>query len=188
MNAAARLGVYAAGLAVVFTGAFATAGAVVPEEAVQTWTQQAEGAQMDQHTGEGQDQTPAEPASDSHAGHAPQGVSMEQNGYLLQEVTAPGTVGDAGELSLTITGPDGAPVTEFETSHERQMHLIFVRTDGTEFRHVHPVMDAAGRWSLVTVSWPLWWLTSTPVTPATSWTSSRTDISQCPQVIPVTWN
>lgn len=146
MNAAARLGAYAAGLAVVFTGAFAAAGAVVPEATVATWTQQAEGTQLTQHTDSGQD--PVETTTGSHPGHTPQGVSMEQKGYLLQEVTAPGTTGDAGELSLTITGPDGAPVTEFETSHEKDLHLIVVRTDGTEFRHVHPVMDATGRWSL----------------------------------------
>ena len=146
MNAAARLGAYAAGLAVVFTGAFAAAGAVVPEATVSAWTQQAEGTQLTQHTDSGQD--PVETTAGSPAGPTPQGVSMEQNGYLLQEVTAPGTTGDAGELSLTITGPDGAPVTEFETSHEKDLHLIVVRTDGTGFRHVHPVMDATGRWSL----------------------------------------
>ncbi|MGX5359053.1 heavy-metal-associated domain-containing protein [Kocuria sp. KH4] len=101
---------------------------------------------MTQHTDSGQD--PVETTAGNHAGGTPQGVSMEQSGYLLQEVSAPGTTGDAGELSLTIAGPDGAPVTEFETSHERQMHLIVVRSDGTGFRHVHPVMDEAGRWSL----------------------------------------
>ncbi|MUN64870.1 heavy-metal-associated domain-containing protein [Kocuria sediminis] len=146
MNAAARLGAYAAGLAVVFTGAFAAAGAVVPETTVSAWTQQAEGTEMTQHTDSGQD--PAETTAGSRAGHTPQGVSMEQNGYLLQELSAPGATGDPGELSLTITGPDGAPVTEFETSHERQMHLIVVRSDAAGFRHVHPVMDEAGRWSL----------------------------------------
>ena len=42
MNAAARLGTYAAGLAVVFAGAFAAGGALVPDETVAAWTQQAE--------------------------------------------------------------------------------------------------------------------------------------------------
>ena len=101
---------------------------------------------MNQYTDEGQ--APAETSTGGHAGHQVQGVSVEQSGYVLQEVSAPGTVGAAGELSLTITGPDGAPVTEFETSHEKDLHLIVVRTDGTGFRHVHPVMDATGRWSL----------------------------------------
>ncbi|KAE8765621.1 hypothetical protein [Georgenia thermotolerans] len=44
MNAPARIGLYAAGLAVVFVASAATAGAVVPEEAVQAWTQSAQHA------------------------------------------------------------------------------------------------------------------------------------------------
>jgi hypothetical protein len=148
VNAAGRLGAYAAGLAVVFTGAFAAAGAVVPEQTVQAWTQQAEGAQMDQHTDQGHDQSSVETSTGGHLGHPVQGVAVEQGGYLLQEVTAPHTVGEAGELSLTITGPDGAPVTDFETEHEKALHLIVVRSDGSRYRHVHPVMDAAGRWSI----------------------------------------
>jgi hypothetical protein len=148
VNAAGRLGAYAAGVVVVFTGAFAAAGAVVPEQTVETWTQQAEGAQMTEHTDEGQDQASAEASTGRHAGHQVQGVSVEQNGYLLQEVTAPHTVGEAGELAFTITGPDGAAVTDFEPEHEKELHLIVVRSDGAHYRHVHPVMDEAGRWSL----------------------------------------
>ena len=145
MNAAARLGVYAAGLAVVFTGAFAAAGAVVPEETVRAWTQESEGAQ---HADGGHGQQLAEPTSENSSENLAPGVSMERNGYLLEEISAPESTGQAGELSFTITGPDGAPVTAFETEHEKQAHLIVVRADGTGFRHVHPVMDEAGRWSL----------------------------------------
>ena len=147
MNATGRLGAYAAGVVVVFTGAFAAAGAVVPEQAVQNWRQQAEGARMNQYTDEGQGQAPAETSTGGHAGHQVQGVSVEQSGYVLQEVSAPGTVGAAGELSLTITGPDGVAVTDFETEHEKELHLIVVRSDGAHYRHVHPVMDEDGRWS-----------------------------------------
>src|SRR5699024_5788669 len=42
--------------------------------------------------------------------------------------------------------------------------------------------------SAETRSTPVSWLTSTSCTPGTSPTSSRTDISQWPQVMPVTWN
>ena len=44
MNAAGRLGAYATGLAVIFAASFAAAGAVVPEETVADWTQQAQEA------------------------------------------------------------------------------------------------------------------------------------------------
>jgi hypothetical protein len=143
MNAAGRLGAYAAGLAVVFTGAFAAAGAAVPKETVAAWTQSAEGHGMDQH-GTGNHKA----ASASTDGPPTPGVSVEQGGYVLQEVSAPGAVGQAGQLSFTVSGLDGVPVTDFEAEHEKDLHLIVVRSDGTQFRHVHPVMDPAGRWSL----------------------------------------
>ena len=38
MNAAGRLGLYAAGVAVAFGGAFLTADAVVPDSVVADWT------------------------------------------------------------------------------------------------------------------------------------------------------
>lgn len=39
-------------------------------------------------------------------------------------------------------------MTAFETAHDEDLHLIVVRTDGAEFRHVHPEMDAEGTWSV----------------------------------------
>ena len=149
MNAAGRLGAYSAGLAVVFTGAFAAAGAAVPEQTVAAWAQSAEGS-MDGHASGGHTESSAsDPAADTAtAGSLAQGVAAERDGYLLREIAAPAAVGTAGELAFTITGQDGSPVTRFETSHEKQAHLIVVRSDGTHFRHVHPVMDNAGRWSL----------------------------------------
>ncbi|WP_457973421.1 heavy-metal-associated domain-containing protein [Arthrobacter sp. D1-17] len=146
MNAAGRLGVYAAGLAVVFAGAFTAAGAAVPEETVTAWTQTAEGHEVDQHNG-GHQASPAQTATQAAESMVP-GVAVEQDGYLLQEVSAPGAVGQPGRLSFSITGPDGASVTEFETEHGKDLHLIVVRSDGTRYRHVHPVMDEGGRWSL----------------------------------------
>ena len=76
------------------------------------------------------------------------GLSLEQYGYTLGEVEAPGTAGEAGELAFTVTDRTGEPVTEYDVSHEQRLHLIVVRSDGAHFRHVHPVMDADGRWSL----------------------------------------
>ena len=54
-----------------------------------------------------------------------------QDGYQLTGVTAPTATGEDGELSLTVTGPDGHPVTDFELEHEKELHLIVVRSDTT---------------------------------------------------------
>lgn len=141
MIAAGRLGVYVAGLAVIFTGAFTAAGAVVPEQVVGAWAQAAEadGTEHRDHGSETGYQARSEMVG---------GLAVEQDGYLLSEVSTPDHIGESGELSFTIAGPDGAPVTAFETAHEQELHLIVVRSDGTQFRHVHPAMDEAGRWSV----------------------------------------
>ena len=145
MNTATRLGSYGAGLALVFGGAFVAADAVVPQSTVSNWTNEAKGHDMKSPTG-------------GHGGHsssssiqasaAVPGVTSAQDGYLLTPVVAPAEVGRTGDLSFRILDADGHAVTGFTTSHEKQLHLIVVRTDGTQFRHVHPTMDADGTWSL----------------------------------------
>ncbi len=40
------------------------------------------------------------------------------------------------------------PLTDYETVHEKEMHLIGVRTDLYEFVHVHPEMAWDGEWSV----------------------------------------
>lgn len=57
MNAPARLGLYAAGLVVVFGGAYALAGALVPESVVDDWMRQ---------SGTHQEQTVHDPAPGQH--------------------------------------------------------------------------------------------------------------------------
>ncbi|MEE1622651.1 hypothetical protein ACQ3I4_15630 [Zafaria sp. Z1313] len=64
MNAAGRLGAYAAGLAVVFAGSFAAGGALVPYETVSAWKQQAEELRMDQHPAPAESPEPADTDDD----------------------------------------------------------------------------------------------------------------------------
>jgi hypothetical protein len=137
MNAPVRIGLYAGGLAAVFATSMAVAGAVVPEKSVQAWTPSA-------HT-----TTAAGTQEDTTEGAVMvSGLSLGQDGYELGVVSAPESVGSAGELSFTVTTADGEPVTDFTEEHTKRLHLIVVRSDGSQFRHVHPEMDAHGRWSL----------------------------------------
>ena len=146
MKAPARLGLYGLVLVAVFAVAAFTANAIVPDSTVQAW---AEETTDNNHT-EGHDMT----GDDSHAGHtsgadaASLGLGLAQDGYQLTGVTAPTATGEDGELSLTVTGPDGHPVTDFELEHEKELHLIVVRSDGQHFRHVHPERDNQGAWSI----------------------------------------
>lgn len=141
MNAAGRLIAYGAGVAVAFGGAFLAAGAVVPDETVQNWQAQANDSQHES--------APGSPTVRPDAMPVQEGVSMSSQGYVLTAVSAPASAGAAGRLSYVITGPKGKPVTEFAQAHEKQMHLIVVRTDGTQYQHVHPELNArSGTWSL----------------------------------------
>ncbi|GAA2233775.1 hypothetical protein GCM10010413_35980 [Promicromonospora sukumoe] len=166
MNAPQRLGLYGGGLAALFAVTFAVAGAVVPQASVDAWSASAEagsgpdamemdGTEMPGDAGgHGQDEAAdADGAADAHGSGAPgpasvRGLALEQDGLLLSPVTAPDEVGERGTLSFSVTDADGAAVTAFETEHDKELHLVVVRSDGERFRHVHPTMSADGVWSI----------------------------------------
>lgn len=148
MSTPARLATFLAGLAIVFAVAFVAGRALVPEDTVADWTRQAnesteEHGESGGH-GASQDHGQASP-EDAHVN----GLSIEQEGYRLTPVSAPGEAGETGQLSFRVLDPDGSPLTGYETNHEKDLHLIVVRSDGAGFRHVHPKLDReTGFWSL----------------------------------------
>lgn len=142
MNAGGRLALYGAGLVVAFGGAFGIAGAVVPESAVAGWT---EGVETAGHGG-GHDSESAE--STTTVEETMNGLALGGGGYVLSPIDGPAAAGESGELSFQIQDATGDPVTDYTTSHEKDLHLIVVRADGSQFRHVHPVLDeSTGTWS-----------------------------------------
>ena len=135
MNTPARLGLYGAGLLAVFGVAFGAGGVLVPDATVAAW----------QH---GATHTPDPFASTTQEADV-NGTSIAQAGFALSEIQAPLTVGEEGTLSFAIVDRDGTAVTEYERAHDKDLHLIVVRSDGAGYRHVHPILDATtGTWSL----------------------------------------
>ena len=55
--------------------------------------------------------------------------------------------GRQSELSFAVVDEAGEAVTDYEVEHEKQMHLIVVRRDMTEFQHLHPELAGDGTWS-----------------------------------------
>ena len=86
----------------------------------------------------------AEPASSAQI---PGGLMVSQNGYTLDLGTERTSPGKDRPVAFTITGPDGADVTEYDTEHEKKLHLIAVRRDFSGFQHVHPSLGDDGTWS-----------------------------------------
>lgn len=142
MNAGARLGLYGLGVVLAFGGAFGIAGAIVPETAVAAWTK---GIETSGHE-VGHESASAESARTSAKDL--KGLALGINGYVLSPVEAPTEVGKSGDLSFQIQDASGAAVTKYTTAHDRDLHLIVARSDGSQFRHVHPVLDeTTGTWS-----------------------------------------
>ena len=132
MNPAATLGAYALGLAVVL-GAGTGLGRLVGPVDV---------APAETHGGDaGESAAPA-------AGPVPGGLSVAQDGYVLQLASPVLTAGQQTRFAFSVQGPDGALLQDYETTHERDLHLVVVRRDATGFQHVHPERDASGRWSV----------------------------------------
>ncbi|MFE7706384.1 hypothetical protein ACFU6I_11410 [Streptomyces sp. NPDC057486] len=139
MNAAGRLALYGAGLAVAFTGALGISAVAVPDSVVADWKNE---STTESH-GDMTDKKPSMPMD------TPAGLSASADGYVLTSVSSPEKVGDPGELSFQIQNRAGDPLLGYKTAHEKQLHLIVVRSDGTRFRHVHPTLDkATGTWSV----------------------------------------
>ncbi|GAB2689749.1 hypothetical protein [Nocardia thraciensis] len=86
---------------------------------------------------------------DTHsAPTAETGLDSARDGYALSEISAPAEPNQPGALRFRITRPDGTAVTAFNPQHDKDLHLIVVRSDASRYRHVHPVMAADGTWSI----------------------------------------
>jgi hypothetical protein len=142
MSVPTKLFAFVAAVAVVFAGALGVGELIGPVDAPAA--AEHDGMDMGDDTamdGDGMDGMDMSGSTD-----VPKGLMVSQNGYtfdLDQTAVAPGS---AVPVSFRITGPDGAPVTEYDVEHEKELHLIAVRRDFTGFQHVHPVRDPDGTW------------------------------------------
>ena len=85
-----------------------------------------------------------EAMADTGAAHPVGALLAEEGGYTLtlaEPTLSPGRQ----RLGLTVTGPDGEPVTSYDVVHDKRLHLIVVRRDLTGFQHVHPARPGHGR-------------------------------------------
>jgi len=130
-----RIAIFLAGLVAVFAAAVVLGSLFEPAETEGDGMEEA----MEAHAME---------TDDAHGAAQPAGLGIAADGYTLRIGPSQLQRGQLRQLHITIDGPEGAPVTEFDELHERRMHLIVVRRDGTGFRHLHPEMDAAGTWTV----------------------------------------
>ena len=96
----------------------------------------------DTPAGHGGDEPEAGHGGESEGGHeadAIRGLAVADDGLRLSLASTSLPRGRATTLRFTIDGADG-PVRDFEVEHEKRMHLIVVRRDGSGFQHLHPTL------------------------------------------------
>ncbi|QYG94206.1 hypothetical protein HC251_18370 [Iamia sp. SCSIO 61187] len=145
MNVPTKLGAYGAGLAVVFAAALGAGAAAGP------FGEPDEPDHGSEHTtsdaGDGAQQENDMQTTDPTA-LTPGGLEVSSGGYSFVPAATTYRTGDTVPFEFTIEGSDGAPVTEFRTEHDKDLHLIVVGRDLSGYQHVHPVRDETGTWSV----------------------------------------
>ncbi|MDP9135489.1 MAG: hypothetical protein M3N56_11760 [Actinomycetota bacterium] len=120
-----RVGLFAAGLAVAFGGAFLAGAAIDPD------------------VGDGGG---AAHAGDGHPSGAPDADAATPARLVVADQDF--ERGASGALAFRIVDRDGRTVEDFDVEHDRTMHVIAVRRDLTGYRHVHPHPDGDGGWTV----------------------------------------
>lgn len=136
MRTAAKLGLYGVGLVVAFTGAVGAGRLAGPSG-------QPPPASHAEAGGHGEEGGHADAAV-----KVPGGLQVSEAGYRLVPETAGLPAGTAAGFRFRIEGPDGATVTAYTPTHEKDLHLIVVRRDLSGFQHVHPTRSPDGVWSM----------------------------------------
>jgi hypothetical protein len=100
----------------------------------------------------GKTSVPSSPSSPppSHAHAGPEySLALESSDFLL---------GVSRDLRFRIAGASGDTVTEFLVKHDKQMHVVVVRSDLTGYQHLHPTLGPGGVWSVpLTLNAPGTW-------------------------------
>ena len=140
MRTPTRIAAFAATLGAVF-GAAALAGA-----GLDPVRDPARGGGADMAAGHsgGHGSAVIDPTAADRLGAA--GLAVADGGYRLVAEATSLPRGEATRVAFRILDPRGVAVTGFDVEHERKMHLIVVRRDLTGYQHLHPTLDAHGRW------------------------------------------
>lgn len=137
MNAPLKLSLFALGLAAIFAATFGAGRLAGPAPTA---------APGGHGTDSGHGSHEATPTTGMTP--VPGGLQVAQDGYRLQPLTGALTPDTAQPLRFRVLGPDGAPVTAYTPTHDKDLHLIVVRRDLAGFQHVHPQLRDGGVWEV----------------------------------------
>lgn len=140
MRTSVRLSVFALGLVVVFAAATGLGRWIGPEP-------EPAPAVAAEHGTDSEHGSDAEHGSEPHVEAVPAGLQTTQDGYRLEPLSPTLSTSTPQPFRFRILSA-GQPVTRYTADHEKDLHLIVVRRDLSNFQHVHPVLGADGTWSI----------------------------------------
>ncbi|WP_346619124.1 hypothetical protein [Blastococcus montanus] len=144
MNTPTKIAGFAVGLVAVFGAAVGVGSAVGPVgPASAEDSAEAGRAPSGGHGDGGHDAATPAPAASAEL---PGGLQVTEDGYTFSLAAPTAPAGPATPVAFEIQGPDGRPVTAYETDHDVDLHLVAVRRDLTGYQHVHPELGADGVW------------------------------------------
>lgn len=151
MRTPIKLAAYGGILAVAFAGALGTGSVigspVLPAEETHSMGEMNAGGTSSE-AAHGETHSEPQPAQPAASDALPGGLMVSERGYTLQPETGILPAGPDTQLNFQILSADGEPLTEYEQSHDKDMHLIAVRSDTTGFQHVHPELSEDGTWGV----------------------------------------
>ncbi|MEU0313914.1 hypothetical protein [Nocardioides sp. NPDC006273] len=149
MKTSLKLGGFTAALAAVLVVAFGVGNATGPIGQTAKDANRS-GDDMTTNTAHGQAGHDNNDSNDGgHTGHGgaagqqPGGLMISEHGYTLGLDSTILAVGRT-PVQFRITGPDGRPLTDYEPTHDKELHFIAVRRDMSGFQHVHPTLATSG--------------------------------------------
>lgn len=74
------------------------------------------------------------------------GLAVSEGELRLELAATELERGARSELRFSILDEAGATVRDFDVEHEKRMHVIVVRRDGSGFQHLHPELGEDGNW------------------------------------------
>lgn len=128
-----KLAAYGALLAAVFAAAAGVAAAVGPIDTSDGSHDEHENA-ADHDTGSGRPHVP--------------GISIDADGFRIVPAVTSLTADVPTTYAFRIVDAGGDTVTDFDITHERQLHLIVVSRNLVDYHHLHPAQGTDGAWTV----------------------------------------
>ena len=127
MRTGTKLGAFALGVAAIFVAALFVGRAAGP---------------IDVGSADGAEHAAMDSASDDV-----RGLAIAEGGFRLELADDAVPADESSPFEFRIVDGSGAPFSDFEELHERELHLIVLSRNLVDYWHLHPTMDSGGSWT-----------------------------------------